>query len=117
MTFLLVFSRSGDTLTNADIASLGRLRGVGAKCAQAVMSLQTHKAHLHLHASIMGPLKIGFPRKRASPVAGQRASNLSLLRASPAPPAKRTHPARWLFSLEAVPLGAAVIDFGVQPSK
>jgi hypothetical protein len=60
MTFLLVFSRSGDTLTNADIASLGRLRGVGAKCAQAVMSLQTHKAHLHLHASIMGPLKIGL---------------------------------------------------------
>jgi hypothetical protein len=78
MTFLLVFSRSGDTLANADMASLGRLRGVGAKCAQAVMSLQTHEAHLHLDASITGPLKIGFPCKRPSPVAGQRASNLSL---------------------------------------
>jgi hypothetical protein len=63
MTFLLVFSRSGDT---------------GAKCAQAVMSLQTHEAHLHLHASITGPLKIGFPCKRVSPVSGQRASNLPL---------------------------------------
>jgi hypothetical protein len=42
MTFLLVFSRSGDT---------------GPNCAQAAMGLQTHKAHFHLHASITGPLK------------------------------------------------------------